>query len=190
MSRTKHLWAALLVLCIGGAVFGHRPLIQALVGSQSKGPAVGDKVPEFTVTDLAGKTVTLAELQKRTDTGVVSLTFWCTFCHSCRMMDAAFQKRSAEFAGKAAVLGIDASAADTAKKVDDFIKDKKFGVPVFLDADAKVADLFGVRVTTTTLVIDKSGVLRYRGQFADAGSALRAVLDGKDVAVKETAPAG
>ncbi len=198
MTRKKVVWVGLLILGIGGLLFGHRPLIQALVApspQNSKTVAIGEKVPDFTVTDVAGKSWTLGELRKRTESGVVSLTFWCTFCHSCRMMDARFQKQAAEFKDKAAVLALDASAADTAKKVEDFARDKKFSVPVFLDPEGKAADLFGVRVTTTTVVIDKAGVLRYRGQFGGEGSphsrdALQAVLDGKEVPVKETTPSG
>ena len=46
-----------------------------------------------------------------------------------------------------------------------------------------------------TVVIDKAGVLRYWGQFGGeanpaAENALRAVLDGKDVPVKETIASG
>jgi len=68
-------------------------------------------------------------------------------------------------------------------------------VPVFLDAEGKAADLFGVRLTTTTVVIDKAGVLRYWGQFGGedsllAANALRQVFEGKDVAVKETNASG
>ncbi|RPH35630.1 MAG: peroxiredoxin family protein [Planctomycetota bacterium] len=187
----KSLGIGLFALTIAGLLFGHRPLLSALVRPQeTRKLAVGDKVPDFTVKDAAGKSWTLSDLQKRTESGVVSLTFWCTFCHSCRMMDAAFQKRAGDLKDKAAVVAIDASAADTAKRVEDFARDKKFTVPVFLDADAKTADFFGIRVTTTTVVIDKAGVLRYTGQFAAAESALKAVLEGKEVAVKETSPSG
>ena len=156
--------------------------------------AVGDKVPDFRVTDTSGKAWTLAELRKKSPSGVVSLTFWCTFCHSCRKMDARFDALAGEFAGKAFVAGLDASAADTAEKVETFRRERKFSVPVFMD-DGKAAELFGVRVTTTTLVIDKEGVLRYRGQFGPedafhAKAAVQALLDGKDVPVKETPPSG
>ena len=187
----KSFWIGLAALAIAGLLFGHRPLLSAFARPQEpRKIAVGEKVPDFTVKDAAGKSWTLSDLQKRTESGVVGLTFWCTFCHSCRMMDAAFQKRAGDLKDKAAVVGIDSSAADTAKRVEDFVRDKKFTVPIFLDADAKAADLFGIRVTTTTVVIDKAGVLRYTGQFAAAESALTAVLEGKEVAVKETSPSG
>jgi peroxiredoxin len=195
MSRSRTVWSIGIVLGAAALLLGHRPLIEAFMVQDAKVVAIGAKVPEFSVTDVAGKAWTLADLRKRSDSGVVSLTFWCTFCHSCRMMDARFQKQAADFKDKAAVVAVDASAADTAKKVEDFTRDRKFGVPVFLDADGKAADLFGVRLTTTTVVLDKAGVLRYRGSFGSedqphARNALRAVLDGKEVAVKETAPSG
>lgn len=200
MLRKKGLWVGLLTLplVICGVVFHRALILAALQAGAPQNPkplAVGDKVPEFTVTDVAGKSWKLSDLQKRTGSGVVCLTFWCTFCHSCRMMDTRFQKVADEFKDKAAVVGLDASAADTPKKVEDFTREKKFSVPVFVDADGKAADLFGVRVTTTTVVIDKTGILRYRGQFGTENSphaqnALRAVLDGTEVAVKETSPAG
>lgn len=110
-------------------------------------------------------------------------------------MEARLQTLATDFKDKAAVVAVDASAADTAKKIEDFARDKKFTVPVYMDPEDKAADLFGIRLTTTTVVIDKSGVLRYRGQFdgqgiAHAENALKAVLEGKDVPVKETAQAG
>jgi peroxiredoxin len=191
----KGIIAAVLLLA-GGVLVFHQRLIHLAIGTQnSKRLAIGDKVPDFTVIDVAGKTWTLSDLQKRTESGVVSLTFWCTFCHSCRMMDARFQKAAVEFKDKAAVVGIDASATDNARRVEDFTREKKFSVPVFMDAEGKAADLFGVRVTTTTVVIDKAGLLRYSGQFGTedkphAQDALRAVLEGKEIAVKETTPSG
>ena len=48
---------------------------------------VGDKVPDFAVRTLDGKSVKLSDLQsdkKRTKNGVVVLSFWCSTCVSCR----------------------------------------------------------------------------------------------------------
>jgi len=46
--------------------------------------------------------------------------------------------------------------------------------------------VLGTEVTTTTAVIDGGGVLRYCGRFRQAEEALKAVLAGKEVAVKTT----
>ncbi|MBI2479392.1 MAG: hypothetical protein HYV60_12395 [Planctomycetia bacterium] len=77
----------------------------------------------------------------------------------------------------------------------EFAKQRELALPIALDANGAAADIFGTRVTTTTVVIDKSGVLRYRGQFEDgqhafAQDALRAVLAGEDVPVQETRQKG
>jgi len=155
---------------------------------------VGDKVPDFSVRILDGKTVKLSELQKderRTKSGVVVLSFWCSTCHSCRDVEHLLAKLPKDYGGQAAVIALDANADETAEGVAAFLKKNGLELPVVLDPDGNTADLFGVRRTTTTVVIDGNGVLRYCGQYRQKGGgsaeeALKAVLAGKEVAVKTT----
>jgi peroxiredoxin len=98
----------------------------------------------------------------------------------------------------AGVYAIDANAGgETPAQVTAFMKQKGLTFPVVMDAQGKVANLFGVAATTTTLVIDKAGVLRYRGKFdepkggtAYSEDALKALLAGQPVAIKQTSPVG
>jgi len=156
---------------------------------------VGQQVPDFAVTDLSGTTLKLSELRKKSPSGVVSLTYWCSFCHSCRHLE----KRLDEFARQqretAAVVLIDASAGETPEGVTSFAETTDLSLPILLDKGGKTVDLFGVRATTTTLVIDANGILRYRGQFGQspqepAVAALKALLGGKEVPQKETPQRG
>jgi thiol-disulfide isomerase/thioredoxin len=155
---------------------------------------IGQKVPDFVVSDLDGKQWKLSELQKdarRTRKGVVVLSFWCSFCGSCRRVEERLDKLARDYQGQAAVLALDASAGETAERVRAFCKQKGLSVPVVLDPGGRTADLFGTEVTTTTVVIDGEGRLRYCGRFSDGGrafaeDALRAVLDGKAVPVPMT----
>jgi thiol-disulfide isomerase/thioredoxin len=160
-----------------------------------KGISVGVKVPDFTVRTLANTSVTLRELQKderQTKKGVVVLSFWCSTCHSCRHVEQQLAKLAKEYAGQAAVLALDANAGDTLERVAAFVTKKGLALPIVLDASGHAADLFGVSRTTTTVVIDGDGVLRYCGQFlhkssgASAEAALQAVLSGKEVGAKTT----
>jgi peroxiredoxin len=174
---------------------GHRA-----AGHQDQEPApqgavkVGDKVPDFSVRTLDGTNVKLSELRKderQTKSGVVVLSFWCSTCHSCRDVEHLLAKLCKDYGDKAAVLALDANADETAENVAAFVKKNGLDLPIVLDPSGNTADLFGVRRTTTTVVIDGNGVLRYCGQFRqkDGGSAeeaLRATLAGKEVAVKTT----
>ena len=163
-------------------------------GANSKKIAIGDKVPDFEVT-IAGKTWKLSELQKNatmTGDGTLVLTFWCSFCHSCRHVEHALEALAKQYHGTVGVLALDASAGETTEGVAEFAKQRELTLPIALDGSG---DIFGTRVTTTTVVIDKTGVLRYRGQFGDeehafAHDALRAVLAGEDVPVQETRQKG
>ena len=169
-------------------------------GHEDKEPApqgavkVGDSVPDFPVRTLDGTVVKLGELRKderRTKSGVVVLSFWCTTCHSCRDVEHLLAKLAKDYGGQAAVIALTANADETAEGVAAFLKKNGLELPVVLDPSGATADLFGVRRTTTTVVVDGNGVLRYCGQFrqkegVSAEEALKAVLAGKEVAIKTT----
>lgn len=148
--------------------------------------AIGDKVPDFTVT-IGGKAWKLSELRRNkemTVDGTLVLTFWCSFCHSCRDVEHPLDALAQRYKGKVGVIALDASAGETTEGVAKFAREVALSLPIALDSKGATADIFGVRATTTAVVIDKTGVLRYRGQFRDrqhafAENALQAVLAGK-----------
>jgi RNA polymerase sigma factor (sigma-70 family) len=156
---------------------------------------VGKRVPDFALRDLDGRTVMFSELQKdakRTTKGVVLLSFWCSTCSSCRRVEQHLDKLAKDYQGEALVLALDANAGETSEDVRAFAKKTGLTLPIFLNPDGRTADIFGTEVTTTTVVIDGEGVLRYCGRFREgdrhtyAEDALKAVLAGKEVAVKTT----
>jgi thiol-disulfide isomerase/thioredoxin len=167
---------------------------QAVGTSSSQPVTVGQKVPDFSLRDLDGKPITLGGLQKdekRGKKGVILLTFWCSFCGSCRRVEHHLDRLARGYEGKAAVVAVDASAGETAAQVRGFAKEKGLSLPIFLDPRGHTADLFGTEVTTTSVVIDGDGLLRYCGRFEDgshryAEEALSTVLAGKEVPVKTT----
>ena len=131
--------------------------------------AIGEKVPDFSfVNTKDGKTYKLSDLQKdRTSnsSGVVVLNFWCSFCGSCRHVEQSLNKLASTYKGRVAVVALDASAGETIEGIRAFKQEKKLTLPVVFDPTGHTADLLGTKVTTTTVVIDAKGVLRYRGQF-------------------------
>ena len=154
---------------------------------------IGDRVPDFEVT-INGKKWTLSQLCQQpemTGNGTVVMTFWCSFCHSCRDVEHALDKLAKTYQGKAGVFALDASAGETAEGVAQFARDQGLTLPIAINAGGSTASIFGVQVTTTTVIIDSRGILRYCGQFADrqhayAENALNEVLAGDEVTVKQT----
>jgi thiol-disulfide isomerase/thioredoxin len=152
-----------------------------------KAHSVGDKVPNFEVRTLKGRRTTLKDIQsdRRNNTsGVTVLTFWCSFCGSCRMVDKPLSELSQKYEGKVAILALDASAGEQARTISKVLKEKNLKMPVLIDSAGDLADLFGAKMTTTTVVIDANNVVQYWGQFqqgdnALAAEAIEAVLAGK-----------
>ncbi len=158
---------------------------------------VGDKVPDFTVAELTGKAVRLSDLQKKSKSGVVMITFWCTICSSCRQIDDRLEKLHQAYRDKAAFLALD--CGDTPQAIVEFKSKKGLTFPVVKNGPSSlVQTLFGVNATTTTVVIDAKGVLQYWGRFDDgknnkapyAQDALTAVLANQPVAVRRTSAVG
>ena len=159
--------------------------------------SIGDPVPDFKVT-INDKKWTLSQLRKNTELtrdGTIVLTFWCSFCHSCRHIDGNLNKLAEHYKGKVAIIALDASDGETTEEVTRFAKEKGLTLPIALNASGQAADILGTKVTTTTVVIDKQGILRYRGHFGNAQhpyarDALEAVLSGQTVKVTETKQRG
>jgi thiol-disulfide isomerase/thioredoxin len=171
----------------GGSVVGRK--------SSTTGVGVGEKVPDFSLLDLNGRAVKFSELRKdakRTTKGVIVLSFWCSTCTSCRRVEHHLDKLAKDYQGQALVLALDANAGESPRQVSAFAKKNGLSLPILLNPDGRAADVFGTQVTTTTVVIDGDGVLRYCGRFSEgtkhafAEDALKAVLAGKEVAVKTT----
>ena len=126
---------------------------------------------------------------------VVVIDFWATWCAPCMQEMPDIEAYKKRLAGRKDVTLLSVNVTEEADDVRAFVKKRGVTVPVVLDPEGRTADLFGVELTTTTMVIDGEGVLRYCGQFRKRGGgsaedALKAVLDGKEVAVKTTPHSG
>jgi RNA polymerase sigma factor (sigma-70 family) len=167
-------------------------------GTNSGSPVrvtVGDKVPDFALRDLDGRVLQFSELREnamRGNRGTIVLSFWCSTCSSCRRVERHLDKLAKDYQGQALVLALDANAGEAPENVKAFAKKHGLTLPIFLNSDGRAADVFGTEVTTTTVVIDRDGVLRYCGRFRDGDrhayveDALKAVLAGNEVVVKTT----
>ncbi|MEE3367714.1 MAG: TlpA disulfide reductase family protein [Planctomycetota bacterium] len=163
----------------------HRPI--------SNQVQIGDQVPDFEVT-LSGKRWKLSALRQEsnlTGDGTIVLTFWCSVCHSCRDVEHALEALARKYRGQVGVFALDATAGETADKVNRFAKTHGLTFPVALDPASQTPRIFGTQRTTTTVIIDRHGVLRCCGKFADAthsyaDNALRELMAGVEISVTTT----
>jgi peroxiredoxin len=177
-----------------GALLGLLCLLAGAVQDPNRGGSaapvrVGQEVPDFELTDAAGKDWKLSELLAAGAKGPVVLFFYCTTCGPCRLEEAEMEKFHRAFRGKAQIRAVVGSKGETARLATEFNAKRGLSFPCVFDKTGAAAASFSAR-TTLVLIIDKDRVLRYRGPLVQdaqpfARRALDAVLAGQDVAEKE-----
>ena len=173
-------------------------VLGSLVQATDQPLAIGQATPDFAMKTLTGKTVKLRELasdKKNNSSGITVLTFWCSFCGSCRRVEYPLSRLATKYRGKVAIMAVDSSVGESGSDVAAFLKEKKLTMPVMMDTTGRVADLFGAKMTTTTVIIDAQGKLRYFGQFKQGQTnlvedAIQAVLAGNKPPHNKTAERG
>ncbi|HUR37889.1 MAG TPA: redoxin domain-containing protein [Planctomycetota bacterium] len=159
----------------------------------------GDAVPDFTLADLSGKTVTLSSLKGRKAIVLVFAGIECP-------RSTAAEARLADLAKKvepqgAAFFMINSNWSESVDAIAERVKRVGFPLPVLKDPRNQVADLLKVEVQPTALVLDGELKLRYRGLIDDHKTeelvkhaylrdAVEAVIAGKAPATPETRAIG
>jgi peroxiredoxin len=128
------------------------------------GVDVGKKAAPFKLLTVDGKEI---ELESFAKDKVTLLVFGATWCPSCRHEIPLLKEFHTEFKDEGLnVLGIDIQ--ESAKKVKSLIKKKGINYPVVLDSKADVARLYKVVGIPLNIVLDRNGVIEYKGnKFPD-----------------------
>lgn len=147
--------AAVAVAICGGCAGKKQP--EAKKAAADEGPVVGFKAPEFSLKSLDGKDVSTADFKGR----VVLISFWATWCASCREEMAELNRLTEKFgAGGLTVLGVNVGESEAkAKKMAAGMKIK---YTVLLDKDESVSQekyhLYGL---PSNVVIGRDGLVKY-----------------------------
>jgi peroxiredoxin/tetratricopeptide (TPR) repeat protein len=121
------------------------------------GPQVGAPAPDFHLTTVDGKPVSLADYRGKT----VVINDWATWCPPCREETPDLIAAAKKFGrtGDVVFLGVDSTEA--APIVRAFIAAKSMPYPTAID-DQSFAKAYDVRAYPSTFVISPDGVLRAR----------------------------
>ena len=124
----------------------------------------------FSLTALDGKQYSLPALRSK----VVLLSFWATWCFSCRKEMPDIEKLSREFSGKGLiVLAVTDERRETILK---FLADKNYTFPILLDSDRRVNTDFDIGGVPQTFVFDREGELVAHAIDIRTESQFRAML--------------
>jgi peroxiredoxin len=107
---------------------------------------------DFSVKALDGSSTSLSSLRGK----IVLLNFWATWCPPCRAEMPAIEALWNKTKDKAfTVMGI--SVGEAPGTVKDYIGEKGYGYPIFVDPSGEIGSLFGARSIPTSYILDKSG---------------------------------
>jgi len=130
-------------------------VLATAVGCKSGGGLVGKPAPEFSLADLKGNAVRLANLKGK----VVFVNVWATWCEPCRQEMPSMQALYDTLAGgdfTMLAVNSDQSGRDVVEK---FVDTYKLRFPVLPDPDLQVAGRYKVTGYPETFVIDRNGMV-------------------------------
>ena len=128
-------------------------------------PLKGKPAPEFTLQDLSGKKVSLADFKGK----AVLINFWATWCGPCKVETPWLVELRNQYAAKGfEVLGISTEGDDLkpgdkegwAKDkaaIAKFVKEEKMPYPVLINGDSLATEYGGLDAMPTSFYVDRSG---------------------------------
>jgi len=118
---------------------------------------VGDKAPDFTLTDPSGKPISLSSLKGK----VIFLDFWASWCEPCKEANVELVEIYGNFKNN----GFEVFSVSLDNKKDAWVNAiKKQALPWTHGSDlkgwdCKVAQLYAVEGLPTTFLVDEQGVI-------------------------------
>ena len=133
--------------------------------------------PDFVLPAASGNNVRLSEFRGQP----VVLSFWSSRCSLCAAQLAALDRYYATYRS-AGLIVLAVSVEDDAQRALDYARAHQGGYPLLLDRSKSVGRAFGIERLPTTVLIDRSGVVRYLHSNDRAGdpsyvTQIRALLD-------------
>lgn len=118
-------------------------------------PAVGQTAPDFTLTDLAGKSYSLAALRGK----VVIVNFWATWCPPCRAEMPSMEQLYRELGDEGLVMLAVNIEKDGRQTLPKFLAATPHSFPILVDEKEEVQKRYGVYKFPESFVIRKDGVI-------------------------------
>lgn len=123
---------------------------------------INEPASDFELPDLQGKCHRLRDDHGR----IVILNFWSADCPHSERVDRYLLGLLEKWNGEVVLLSVAANRNETVRRVEEVSKARGIA-QVLLDSEHRVADAYGAMTTPHVFVIDRDGILRYRGAVDD-----------------------
>lgn len=118
--------------------------------------------PDFELPDLHGAFHRLTDYRGK----IVIVNFWSCECPHSERADQALMAMSVQWAENVTMLFIASNRSESIQSIEEASKAHRLPI-VLMDAEHFVADLYEAQTTPHVFVIDRDGILRYRGAVDD-----------------------
>lgn len=150
------------VVLIGGGVW----IGLGLTGGQSSEPVAanalppaptkGHPAPDFTLTTLDGREVSLSDFEGQP----VIINFWATWCGPCRVEMPHLQEAYTTHQDEGlVVLGVNLTQRDSVNAVPGFLDEFGLTFPIVLDKNGNVAEAYNVIGQPASVFVNKDGTV-------------------------------
>lgn len=124
------------------------------------GPAIGDRAPVVSITDLDGKPFDLGAVIGKQP---VLLEFWATWCGPCNALMPSVDAAHARYGQQVAFVGINVSIGETPDGVRAWLAAHKPGFQVLYDSAGVGSRSYDIQATSTIIIIGSDGRVAYTG---------------------------
>ena len=123
---------------------------------------LNEPAPDFELLDLQGVFHKLSDYHGK----IVIINFWSAECPHSERTDSHLLNLLEQWNGKVVLLSIAANQNETIQMLAEASNIRR--IPqILLDAEHRVADLYKAFTTPQAFVLDREGILRYRGAVDD-----------------------
>jgi peroxiredoxin len=123
---------------------------------------VNQPASDFKLPDLQGRLYRLSQYRGQ----IVIVNFWSCECPHSARTDKAILSMCVQWRDDVAMLSIASNRNEDVEAIKTAAEERRLP-SVLLDANCHVADLFDAQTTPHVFVIDREGILRYRGSVDD-----------------------